>query len=251
MQRPGMVLSVGVGAALVVSSCTAILGIDEDYIDVGYGGGALVAATVVTTGGVCPVVHPGAGKCEYLPGQECGCIVGEKCSVTNESTGESQCIPARDLQQGQPCSVDLDCAAGFWCDHFTNTCKKICTPDSNCGGGLCLSALSAALSAIPGLQICTTSCDPFTGQPCGSNLTCTFNTATLSAFDCFVSPGNIEGQACVTLQDCGKGLVCQPGVGTCTQWCKTGKDCPAEKTQCILFDPPIQVSGITYGYCTP
>jgi hypothetical protein len=207
-------------------------------------------SSAASGGTICVVSHPGGGTCEYLLGKECGCDFDKKCSVTKEDTGESQCINIGGLQQGQLCSSDSTCAAGFWCDHFTSTCEKICNVTADCGGGVCTTAPNTTLSAsIPGLEICTANCNPITGQSCGNNTTCTLD-PSLNVFDCFVTGNKTEGQACAKLRDCGKGLVCL-GTNKCAQWCAVAADCKDGKTTCTLFNPPVKVGTTSYGYCTP
>jgi hypothetical protein len=207
------------------------------------------SVTSAATGGNCAVSHEGGGSCEYRPNQVCGCNAPDKCSVTDETTGKSQCTKAGSLGAYQPCSDDNDCAAGTWCDHFANTCGKICASSADCtSGGVCFSPLNADLSeSIPGLGVCTANCSPLTGSPCGNNATCTFD-SSLTVFDCFASLNRTEGQACTKLRDCGKGLACLAS-GTCAQWCVKAADCKNGKTKCTLFNPAITVGGTSYGFC--
>lgn len=207
----------------------------------------------------CEPTHMGGGECEYLPGSQCGCSSTEKCSVTNESTGQSSCILAGSLGTAQKCTSDGSCQAGSWCDHFTETCAKICSSTSPCPqGGKCIQAVTVNSIAIPSLQICTANCDPITASPCGPSVTCEFDTTTsVLAFDCFASGLKTEGQACTASVDCNKGLVCRAATSTCERWCTppgsafpaTPNNCSSAKPTCAAFSNHPTHNGVEYGVC--
>jgi hypothetical protein len=237
------------------------------------GAGSTAAATTsgggVTTGtgepgGVCVISHPGGGECEYLPGKQCNCEVGENCGVSNEATGAASCINTGNLPAGQKCANDGACAAGTWCDHFTSTCQEICEVVGTCNkGAVCLAASNEALSAIiPGLRICTSNCDPLTAVPCGTNATCQFDASdAVLGFDCFASGLKKEGEVCTRARDCGKGLTCVNGTpsATCERWCTpvgstfpaAANRCSTAKPKCIGFLTPIERNGVEFGTCKP
>src|SRR5262249_17969088 len=117
-------------------------------------------------------------------------------------------------------------------------------------------------ATIPGLQICTANCDPITTSPCGSGVTCIFDSSTdIQGFDCIVSGLKKEGEVCAKSKDCDKGLVCVVGSpsNTCQRWCTPvnttfpGKsnNCTAARPNCVAFTAHFKHNGVEYGVCDP
>jgi hypothetical protein len=212
---------------------------------------------------ICPVTHPGGGECEYLPGKECGCMDGDKCTILEEATGKSRCLDAGNQGPGKLCTSDASCQEGTWCDHFTSTCVKICSSVANCvTGAKCIAAPNGTTgAAIPGLLICTANCEPIKAPQCGTGTTCAFDNSTaVQGFDCFVSGGKTEGAVCAASKECNKGLVCVKGAtSTCQRWCtavdttfpNASNNCTTARPKCVGFTTPFIRNSVEYGTCVP
>lgn len=240
------------------------------------GGGAGGTATTTTTttsttgtggsGGSCPIMHDGGlGPCEYLPGFECGCELGQRCTVADESTGATKCVAPGPTAVWSKCSSDGDCASGTFCDHDTSVCKKICNNVGDCvAGALCSPAIkkNTQSTEIPGLKLCTSHCDPMSAAPCGVGLTCYYSVSD-AEFDCVKSTKLGVGATCNFADDCDKGLVCVgDGAGSshCQRWCHPVDEfipsvfCGSffEGTNyCLGVAVQVQYGNSTYGVCSP
>lgn len=212
-------------------------------------------------GVVCmPAGHP--GTCEYLPSKPCGCGGTTKCSVIDEATGEADCVTIGEnpLVAWSRCNSDADCGAGTWCDHYTETCRRICNGVSDCApNAQCVPAKQKDnKTEIPGLKVCTAHCNPETVAPCGPSVTCEYN-LSLSEFDCYASGNLTEGVDCVVAADCEPGLLCVTlnGKTTCEPWChppdsmKVNAKCPAGIDVCYPLAQKAVLNGIEYGVCGP
>lgn len=225
-----------------------------------------VSATSSGTGGepACTITHTGKkGTCEYLPNKECGCTgAGEKCAVEDQATGESNCIPMSTMAKPKwsACQTDSDCAKGTWCDHQTRVCKPICTTVDDCDPNQqCIPVLQDGTStAVPGLRVCTSHCDPIEPEPpCSLGLTCIYN-SVVKDFECATSGGVPKGSACTTLSSCNPTLICV-GVDpkyTCERWCSPAdgamnSTCAAPRPNCKAFNPTVIRNGVSYGVCSP
>lgn len=298
MVRAGMMsavvaraVAIGAGLALSVGGCTTLLGLDKEYTHAGAGGegtstssgsvdgggqgggttsGTTTSGTTGAGGGggqgggaPCIVAHLGGGTCEYLPGLECGCAAGERCTVVNETLGESGCVSveAGAAPAWSACASDAACGAGTFCDHETGACKPVCSSSNECPqGAVCHAARGADGNKIPGLALCTAHCDPASGAPCGAGLACDFTDDFGSAeLDCYASGGLGPTAACQGPHDCANGLVCvDDGTSkTCKRWCHP-VDESAPNLDCFsigsficsgLSQTVIQ-DGETYGVCT-
>jgi hypothetical protein len=255
-----------VGAAIALGACAY-----PDFVfngSTGTGGttattghGASTTTTTTGTGGsMCVVKHPGGGSCEYLPGQECGCSdPSQKCSVIDPTSGESTCVTAGTTADDDTCTSTTDCMAGSWCELSTSVCEPICSGTSSCASGTCVEAAQSdqGTATIPGLDVCSVTCDLVSGSPCGASATCvTVMTSTGTTTTECAKSGDVQlGDPCSTTQDCAAGGVCteDPVTSTanCSQWCRDGEDpCPAMGETCHNFtSPSVTVGGHDYGYC--
>jgi hypothetical protein len=225
-----------------------------------------VSATSSGTGGepACTIAHTGKkGTCEYLPKKECGCTsAGEKCAVEDQVTGESNCIPvsmtAKPKWSG--CQTDSDCARGTWCDHQNRVCKPICTTVDDCElNQQCIPVFQdKTTTAIPGLRVCTSHCDPIQPEPpCSLGLTCIYN-FVVKDFECATSGGVPEASSCTNSASCELGLICVGAAPnyTCERWCSPAdglksSGCPAVSPKCEAFSPNVIRDGVSYGACAP
>jgi hypothetical protein len=228
-----------------------------DFIIAGSGGAGGGSSS---TGGSCTVQHTGGGTCEYLPGHECGCSGGMKCSVVDDATGRSGCVASGSTPAFNQCSVDSDCAAELWCNNTTQACQPICgdTADCKTEGGLCEQALqNDGTTPIPGLNVCAAHCNLLSAQPCGPGLNCVFQTNKDS--DCVLSMGATKHASCTVDSDCAQQLACiDLGLGDgpeCLPWCTPPSNSGSANAQgcgdgfCYTLTPPVEESSVSYGIC--
>jgi hypothetical protein len=258
---------ISVGAAVAVGAC-AYPNFVFDGSTGGQGGSGPTTTTTTTvssttsgTGGsapACKVTHPGGGTCEYLPGEECGCSKPEKCTVIDPKTGESQCLSAGTTPDYGACSSTTDCADGSWCELSTSVCEPICS--STCTGGTCVHAAQATTgtATIPGLDVCSASCDLVSASPCGAGATCvnlTDSNGDTVGSECIMSAMIPLGMPCALASDCAAGMVCTEDLTDdnteCSLWCSADEDpCPDNGLSCKYFeDPSVDLDGHDYGYC--
>jgi hypothetical protein len=170
-------------------------------------------------------------------------------------------LGANPLPAWSKCVWDIDCAAGTWCDRWTQACKPICATGGDCAAGAqCWSADTLNGVGIPGLDVCTAHCDPETASPCGANLTCYYDPPRAEC-DCTATAKLGAGAACSGLADCDKGLVCAGtgGNDTCLYWCHPADNNVSASCFSHLdsFDVCAPIGGIgpydgsTYGACQP
>ena len=220
------------------------------------GTGAGPSSTSTSGGPTCEVKHAGGGTCEYLPGLACGCGDGMKCTIVDETTGESACDFSGDTQTFYRCTTNADCADGAWCNHTTSACQPICVNDADCanqGGGQCAPALQTdGVTPIPSLKVCAAHCDLVTANPCGPDLNCIYQDK-LQEFECSRTKGLLEFTSCNKDSDCAQTLGCNKG--QCRAWCTpatldgaTGSDNCTDGI-CYAFNPPIMRGDTVYGEC--
>jgi hypothetical protein len=183
-----------------------------------------------------------------------------KCSVVDEATGKSGCVPAGATTSYDRCGVDADCAKGLWCNHATQACEPICQSSTDCTteGGLCEPALQPdGKTPIPGLDVCASHCDLVTAVPCGSGLTCVYQ-PSFKEFECTVSSGTTKHNPCTVDADCASKLGCVDlGAGPeCAPWCSPATNSGASGSAgctgsqyCYALTPPIDKGSTSYGVC--
>ncbi len=226
------------------------------------------------------------------PGQVCvakadnSCMVerglNELCNFNEECAGDlicnwSQtpyiCLPPS--QEGEPCAMDNECAAGLECDLDVGLCIVRCHAQSDCpAGSWCDQSAglpqggSCAPQVAPGEECsspdsCTDGyyCDELAevptcqppaaeGEPCGNPLACDEGLVCLWYEPLPVcAPPPEEGGTCTTLVPCVEGLVCSIGLpeqlGEClvapldVTLCAWGAgDCAEEEVCNLLLAPP-------------
>jgi hypothetical protein len=229
------------------------------YPDFQFNGTTSTSSSSGGGGPSCKVTHPGGGTCEYLPGKECGCSGDQKCTVVDPKTGESACVSAGSTPDYARCTTSADCASGSWCDMGTLVCEPIC--EGSCTNGFCAPAMQGGTSnaTIPGLSVCTVTCDLASAHPCGSNATCILledSQGHVSGSECAASANITEGMGCMYADDCAAGLGCiynDLAAGYfCMQWCSPiGSECTGNDAGLTCLDPgqSVKVGGKTYGYC--
>jgi hypothetical protein len=258
MSRLAWIAVGAVGATVAVGACAYPNFVFDGSTGTGAQGGAGSTSTGSTGGAACKVTHPGGGSCEYLPGEECGCSApGQKCTVIDPATGESACLTAGTTQEYGACSSTVDCGKGSWCELSTSVCEPICVNICT-NGGSCVPAAQGTMSTatIPGLDVCTVSCNLVTASPCGTGATC-INLTSSSTGDtvgtvCIMSGLVPLGMPCSNGSNCGPGLVCVENevdnATECSQWCSSADDpCPGD---CNYFSgPSVDIDMHDYGYC--
>lgn len=195
-----------------------------------------------------------------LVGPQCGCPGAQGCYL---SGGSRLCTTAGSTAIGATCSGLFSCVPGGICINVArsgtavNMCNRFCNADSDCAGGLCIYTLDdGAGGSVPGVTICSTSCNPVTRTGCPSGTACTIFRESMGAMrffsDCMAPVGaGGQGSACTDQEDCQAGFGCVGMPGQCLQWCTgvgTRGTCPLGLL-CYGFTTPITVGGTTYGVC--
>jgi hypothetical protein len=255
------------GAALVTASCNVLLGYDEGDLlpePVSSGGGGSGTggstptgtagsggATTITGAGAAGGPAGGAGgagptSCSLWPESAAICPASEKCTVVNESTGATACAPAGSVPAWARCVADADCQARLWCDHGTGVCKPLCPTMVHCpAGGNCLAAAASGGGPIPGLQICTSHCDPRNANSCNQTNGTTNCLYGYEGFDCFASGTSLYPSSCSSFLDCGPPHTCWGSI--CRPWCSVqAADCLLPQS-CYAYSPPLYYDSTELG----
>lgn len=222
------------------------------------GAGSSCSATGCSTG--CA-----ESPCRLLSPQ-CGCAAGQACYPTGATRS---CAAVGTSTSGMLCTNNSSCTAGNVCLNVSsgttpvNVCTRMCTMDSECGGGLCEYSLDdGSGGAVPGFKLCTHPCNAATNAGCATGSVCTLFQETTGAMrnytDCIApTTGGGEDAQCTSGTECSPDRYCADtndgsGLGSrCHHWCNvtTGAGCPTRHT-CLGFTMPIVISGITYGVCS-
>ncbi|MCS6799272.1 MAG: hypothetical protein NZ898_12225 [Myxococcota bacterium] len=201
-----------------------------------------------------------------LVAPQCGCPSGQGCY--NMADGTRYCASAGTRTTGSACTAVNQCRAGDTCvalDPMTGICVHYCATDADCSGAgaLCILELSdGGGGTLPGIRLCTRSCDPITASGCPAGTTCQIFREAAGAMrwltDCAVPVGmRRQGQPCdpMTLP-CDRGFVCLDPDGSgprslqCLRWCDAtrGTGCALGET-CFGFMTPVVIGTVEYGVC--
>lgn len=256
-------------AVLFAAGCNVLLGYDEGQLGGGpttssgtLGGGGTGGASSTGTGtagaGGASTGIGGTGgeagaattSCTLWPEGSDGCGPGDKCSVVNETTGRTECVPAGSHPPWARCLADSDCRDRTWCDHGSGVCKPVCESEANCPtGASCIAATMAGGGPIVGLQICTAYCDPRNPLSCNQSNGTTNCLYGSNGFDCFWSGNGLFPDTCSDFLECGPPQTCFGG--SCRAWCDSvGHNCPPLHANCYPYTSPIFYSGTEVGYCS-
>lgn len=258
-------------AVWVTASCNVLLGYDEGsprHEPVSSGGGGSGTGGSAPTGtagsGGSPSTATGAGaaggavggaggagptSCALWPEGAATCPPDQKCTVVNESTGSAACEPAGAVPAWARCFSDADCQARLWCDHTTGVCKPLCQTTVQCPSGAdCLAALAAGGGPIPGLQICTSHCDPRNANSCNQSYGTTNCLYGDDGFDCFASGTASYPASCSSFVDCAPPQTCH--LGYCRFWCDVQANSCVSPLFCRSYAVPIYYDGIELGFCS-
>ncbi|MDX9721733.1 MAG: hypothetical protein RBU37_13365 [Myxococcota bacterium] len=200
------------------------------------------------------------GECD--PVAESGCSGGMRC-VLDFTTGAPTCIISSPtaLPLGSPCTTERDdCANGLQCvssDGVNGVCRDICHMSSMSGcTGEEKCRVKLPVSSAYGFCEAFDTCDVLT-QDCPNEEACVGGRdPTYGLIFLCVPPGSLtQGETCVNVNDCAKGLTCI-GIGGpkfCSQYCSESaapSTCP-ETTQCrdgaaLGFDGERSDVGVCY-----
>lgn len=197
-----------------------------------------------------------------LTSPQCGCATGQGCYLNGTAR---QCGAAGTATEGTSCSGPTSCQPGLICLNVSvtsaavNQCNRFCDSDSDCvgAGSLCAYTLSdGAGGSIPGVRVCSRSCDPITSAGCVSNAVCHVYREMPSAgrffTDCAGPAGfGFDHDFCIDNTDCERGFFCAESFGECLAYCNPARgsaDCVFGDT-CYRFATPLIVGGTEYGYC--
>lgn len=210
-------------------ACQFITGLDGFDVDAGMHAASSSLEAGVTA---CPALSSGA--CDLVA--QCGCEPGWHCQ--DRGTGPA-CFAGGSRAAGAACSADADCGEGTGC--LDGLCKRYCTSDSECEGGLCRpSTLHAAAASTQ--RACLTRCD-FAADACQDGARC----AQLR--ESSPVPFAADGSFCVApLRECATDQRCdEPAWGT--RLCEAGSD--AADCRCESSVPDAACDLISQCGCAP
>jgi hypothetical protein len=276
--------------AMILAACATTedpwnydVGVDTAYdpgtdpgFDPGYDPGYDPGTDTIIDPGTDPVVDPGTDPvvdpitdpgtdpgctetpCGLVP--QCGCAVGQKCSLVGTTR---QCVTSGFGTRGASCTADSDCAAGLICllmftqeSASEGACYPFCNSETECPGdaAVCWEAFTGSTD-----KVCTLGCNLITSSGCPSGSKCMHLSIPTGQdiTDCSADAGSgTLGSYCTLESQCGPGYFCGAAssvfecIGYCTllptdsciygcQQFVDGSGLPAD----IVFD------GYSYGYC--
>ena len=210
-----------------------------------------------------------SGMCSESPcrlvSPQCGCPTGQACTLSGATR---VCAAAGTGTTGSTCGAGtLGCSAGNACIGLgtgttTAACERFCASDADCSGAgaLCILRLNDATGTeIPGVTLCTLSCNPLSTTSCPSGSACRIFVESMGAgrylTHCEGPVGfGTRGAPCIDDGDCTSGFACLNGRGLgteCTRWCNltTGSGCSIGTTCVNIFTVPVTIGTTTYGVC--
>lgn len=196
-----------------------------------------------------------------LVAPQSGCPAGKACDLDRSAldSAATECRPiAADGDERSRCDDEVDCAAGYTCvddPAGEASCMRYCAGEPDCAGpgSTCSVELDdGAGDPVPGVTLCTQSCNPVTANGCPPTWGCqpsrTFTRCRPSG------PGE-HLDACTGDDDCAVGFSCVDTgtLGTvCLRSCRVGLLGPCAAisgTSCVGYADPIVIGGIEYGAC--
>ncbi len=192
--------------------------------------------------------------CRLAPAQ-CGCPTGQSCHL--DAANARTCSVRGPEREGEACTNPSDCAAGLQCIGTPGHCARYCNSDADCSGtgSICGITLSdGSGGSLPGVTLCTVSCDPLSGSGCPASQGCAVFRETTGAMrgftGCRPAGFGLQYDPCTSEADCQTGHVCiDIGFGReCTPLCRDSFDCGLLDL-CNAFSPSLTVGATEYGYC--
>jgi hypothetical protein len=193
------------------------------------------------------VLHCDTSSCDPRDTSVC-CVLADRIP---------ECAESGELEEGEPCSGEDECASGLACfrDPVASggVCAVVCCPgdDAACpdpdpvDGGASRRRCSADGVLISGIETSwgrcdwRRSCDPLAEGSCPEREGCYVRwprDREEDAASCELAGSAIVGQLCEVQRDCAPGLFCA-GVGTrsCVRICRIGDpgSCPDEEGSCV------------------
>jgi hypothetical protein len=258
---------------LLVAGCAAADGAppasDDDSVGPGQADAAIVDASIDVDS---PPEPPDAARPDAASGScspcelvaQCGCATGQACDLGG-ANGTTACRPVNaDGNETSTCTDSTRCAAGYVCLGGTvgASCKRYCASDDQCagGGGICVIEVTSGGTPIPGVKVCSPSCDPFTASGCPAGWACGAFSDSQEHRNftwCDVPGTGTNNAACTDDGQCAAGYTCVNvgGATKCKKYCDKGDGnpgCAALQTCVGLVDAagaPLIVAGVTYGVC--
>jgi hypothetical protein len=192
------------------------------------------------------------------PVSQCGCKPDHHCAL-NDAETTIECIAGKGgtRARGEPCQHTSECAVGLQCPR-TRFCSPYCSEDAQCGPGeRCLPFEDEQKQVtLSGSGSCQTTCDPVTGNECGSNARCDpkvelrlvkYSVCTSTEGMTFSKLGDPCGgsrPACEAKTGCAR-----YGREVCTSLCRTNADCASkEQSRCYVEDR-LAAPGDAIGDC--
>ena len=212
------------------------------------------SSTTMCTESPCRLVAP-----------QCGCAAGQACTVSGSAR---TCAAAGAGATGAACSAGgAGCVAGDLCVGVSasgtpSVCEHFCASDANCSGAgaLCILGLGDGVGGtVPGVTLCSISCNPQTGGGCPGGSACRIYVETGPAgrylTHCEGPVGfGTEFSPCASDASCAAGFACLDlGFGSeCTRWCNytTGTGCGFGYFCTDVFTVPAIIGSRQYGVCT-
>lgn len=199
-----------------------------------------------------------------LVAPQCGCDVGDKCTI--DGGGDRTCVADGLRAPGQECGTSLgDCEAGALCVYVfdageTLSCARFCENDAQCDGQGSVCALG--LNGVDDVKLCSQNCDLVSSSGCvigGTKCGIGYDQDGARYFSVCTGAGSGVAQTICNgaSNQCAPGYECfetSEGDGTtrCFKWCSSlAPGCPDGQT-CLMdvFDPPIAIGNVTYGVCS-
>lgn len=139
------------------------------------------------------------------------------------------------MGQGEPCTMNVECRGGLWCDSSVGTCPGVCAPQ-RADGAAATSSVQCTSGWLGETPDGGTACapPPGLGDPCLGEL-CRPGLACLDG-RC-VEPVAAGGACDARL--CAFGSMCV--AGRCTAWAKRGEACAAQFFPVDAGSPPCQL----------
>lgn len=202
----------------------------------------------------------GADEACTLVAPQTGCPAGQACDLDDArlETGGTTCRPIdEDGDDSSRCAGERECGAGFTCvedPDGESSCLRYCDVESDCDnpGGTCNIELEDDQGdPIPGVTLCTQSCNPVSSKGCPPAWGCQLFTDHTR---CRPSGPGGHLDPCTGDPDCAVGYGCASSAGQnlCLRNCRVGALGPCAAisgTTCVGFATPVIIGGIEYGAC--
>jgi cysteine-rich repeat protein len=197
--------------------------------------------------------------CELVP--QSGCPSGQACDLDDDDDGSTECRAITTAgNEDDACTVTTACAAGYSCvsDFSLASCYEFCTSDAQCSGvgSRCFIELADDMGdPIPGVTMCSNSCDPLAQTGCPAGMGCIVgNMAGGDVTDCREMGTDPDGSPCNSTLECLSGSLCVTRADMtrrCQEMCNVnGPDTCAGASTCGGFSNPVTFGAVEIGTCS-